>query len=649
MVKSIKTKIACLVGALMVIALLGIGLITFFVTRGNTLELAAHTQANNVKMADAIIADFMTTNFKATQELGNMILEMPYEKLATQEAVMENVGPLLRSFRVGGNFMSAGIGRENGELIVSDTESDKEKISHYSYGKAHNYDVRTRDWYIEAKKQNGIYISPAYEDTLTHLPCFTFAYPLYKDGKFIGILSLDLMLEQLQDHFNAIPVNVFALDSIHVPFAASNKEILLKENENFKALYAETAKQGNYKNILFDYISNNKTERKMATCNHASVQGQAYSVCTLEDLSMIQKPIWDMATLQSILVVLMSAISVIVLFVVLYIYLKPVETIKKSLLTFFAFLNHEVKTAPKPLHITTHDELGEMAHAINGNIEKTKLGLEQDSKAVAQAVETAKTIEAGDFRARITETPHNPQLNELKNVLNHMLDDLEKKIGSDTNEIARVFDSYVNLDFTTEVRDANGRVEVVTNTLGEEIRKMLHTSQSFAKELESKSKDLEEAVTTLTQSSNTQAYKIAINNATIWIKSTNLNEILFDLYKREQHIATSTTSQDDRDYRIMQDSILTKDYLAFLQKSFEILNAINKQANLSKQEQQGLTKVLHKLIAIATTPNQSLSLRIKGSENLILSLYEIESLTAIDNTFFDILAKILKYSHIKIA
>ena len=49
------------------------------------------------------------------------------------------------------------------------------------------------------------------------------------------------MLEQLQDHFNAIPVNVFALDFIHVPFAASNKEILLKENGNFKALYAETA------------------------------------------------------------------------------------------------------------------------------------------------------------------------------------------------------------------------------------------------------------------------------------------------------------------------------------------------------------------------------------------------------------------------
>ncbi|BAM12252.1 conserved hypothetical protein [Helicobacter cinaedi PAGU611] len=41
----------------------------------------------------------------------------------------------------------------------------------------------------------------------------------------------------------------------------------------------------------------------------------------------------------------------------------------------------------------------------------------------------------------------------------------------DLNEINRVFESYVSLDFTTEVNNASGRVEVVTNTLGEEIEK----------------------------------------------------------------------------------------------------------------------------------------------------------------------------------
>lgn len=351
MITSIKTKIACLVGTLMIISLLMIGLITFIVTRRNTLELTAHTQINNVKIADTIIANFMITHLKAAQEFGNIILEMPYEKLATQEAIMENVGALFRSFRIGGNFTSAGVGRENGELVASDTESYQEKIDYYSYSKAYNYDVRTRDWYIKAKQQNGVYISPAYEDALTHLPCFTFAYPLYKDGKFIGVLSLDLMLDQLQESFGVLPVNVFALDTAQMPFAVTDKELLLKENANFKVLYTESLKQGNYKNIVFDHVSNNTTKRKMATCSHTSMHGQTYSVCTLEDLSALQKPIWDMATLQSILVALMSIISVIILFVVLYFYFKPIETIKKSLLTFFAFLNHENKDGAKtPLY-----------------------------------------------------------------------------------------------------------------------------------------------------------------------------------------------------------------------------------------------------------------------------------------------------------
>ena len=86
-----------------------------------------------------------------------------------------------------------------------------------------------------------------------------------------------------------------------------------------------------------------------------------------------------------------------------------------------------------------------------------------------------------------------------------MLDDLQTKIGSDTNEIARVFDSYTKLDFTTEVKDASGRVEVVTNTLGEEIRKMLSTSSNFAQTLSNEAKSLAQAVTNLTNLTNSQA------------------------------------------------------------------------------------------------------------------------------------------------
>nr|WP_285257695.1 methyl-accepting chemotaxis protein [Helicobacter sp. CPD2-1] len=203
-------------------------------------------------------------------------------------------------------------------------------------------------------------------------------------------------------------------------------------------------------------------------------------------------------------------ICVLVIATFVFIYVKititaRIHRISHTLFEFFQYLNHETKVAPKPLVLKSQDELGVMAVAINQNIERTQNGLAQDTRAVEQSVQTAKKIESGDLQARITETPHNPQLKELKDVLNHMLDDLQHKIGSDTNEIARVFDSYTRLDFTTEVANASGRVEVVTNTLGEEIRKMLKTSLEFANSLHSQSDKLEEAVAALTKSSNSQA------------------------------------------------------------------------------------------------------------------------------------------------
>ena len=76
-----------------------------------------------------------------------------------------------------------------------------------------------------------------------------------------------------------------------------------------------------------------------------------------------------------------------------------------------------------------------MAKVINTNIEKIKAGLIQDEKAIAQSAQTAKAIESGDLTARIVENPANPQLVELKNVLNKMLDVLQGKIGSNMNEI----------------------------------------------------------------------------------------------------------------------------------------------------------------------------------------------------------------------
>lgn len=144
-------------------------------------------------------------------------------------------------------------------------------------------------------------------------------------------------------------------------------------------------------------------------------------------------------------------------------------------------------------------------------------------------------------------------------------------------------------------------------------------------------------------------YKIAIKQATIWIKSTTLNQVLFDLYKREQRIATNPKPQNDKDYLAKQDSIATMDYLNFLNQYNGVLADFNTKIDISQQNKQALAKALDKFIVLATKPNENLSLTIKGNGSLVLSLDEIYRLANIDATFFDVIIKILKHSNIKIA
>ncbi|EGT2879557.1 chemotaxis protein, partial [Campylobacter coli] len=135
----------------------------------------------------------------------------------------------------------------------------------------------------------------------------------------------------------------------------------------------------------------------------------------------------------------------------------------------------------------------------------TKQGLEQDAKAVKESVETVGVVERGNLTARITANPRNPQLIELKNVLNRLLDVLQTKVGSDMNAIHKIFEEYKSLDFRNKLDNANGSVEVTTNALGDEIVKMLKQSSDFANHLASESSKLQSAVQNLTSSSNSQA------------------------------------------------------------------------------------------------------------------------------------------------
>ena len=228
-------------------------------------------------------------------------------------------------------------------------------------------------------------------------------------------------------------------------------------------------------------------------------------------------------------IVLVSVLIMIALIVLVWLFVrqfvsKRIVIILNTLLNFFRLLNHE-KVEVKPIIIRANDELGAMGRAINENIEKAKSDLEQDSELVSESLDVINHTRGGHATRRITLKGANPQLNTLKDSVNQLLDLLSSAIGNDLPELNRVFDSFVKLDFSTQVKDAQGRVEVVTNTLGSEIKKMLQASSNFAKDLASQSEELKTSMQRLTEGSQSQASSLEQSAAAVEEISSSMQNV----------------------------------------------------------------------------------------------------------------------------
>ncbi|EFV1185463.1 methyl-accepting chemotaxis protein [Campylobacter coli] len=492
---NIKIKLSVIANSIAIFALSILSIISFYFTKDSLYQSTLHAETDLLKATQISIENFRSRNISLLNALEKDILNLPYEALNSQDNIVNNVGAILKYYRNSGNLLAVYIGLDNGENIVSDDLSEKKNTNITINGKANNYNATTREWYKEARNSNQTYITPAYIDVVSNEYAITYSKALYKDGKFIGVLGFDVLLINLQDEIARTPGNTFVFDHKDRVFAATNKALLDPSVDHSPVLNAYKAHGDNN---FFSYKLNN--EERLGTCTKVF----AYTACITESTDVINKPIFKAAYIQVIALIVMISISIILLYFIVSKYLSPLAAIQTGLTSFFDFINHKTKNV-STIEIKSNDEFGQISKTINENILAIKQGLEQDAKAVKESVETVGVVERGNLTARITANPRNPQLIELKNVLNRLLDALQAKVGSDMNEIQRVFNSYKSLDFTTEVKDANGAVEVTTNALGQEIIKMLKQSSDFANHLASESSKLQSAVQNLTSSSNSQA------------------------------------------------------------------------------------------------------------------------------------------------
>ncbi len=495
---NIKIKLSVIANSIAIFALSILSIISFYFTKDSLYQSTLYTETELLKATQISIEDFRSRNISLLNTLEKDILKLPYEALNSQDNIVNNVGAILKYYRNSGNLLAVYIGLDNGENIMSSDLSEKKNTNITINGKANNYNATTREWYKEARNSNQIYITPAYIDAVSNEYCITYSKALYKDGKFIGVLGIDILLTSLQDQIARTPGNTFVFDNKNKIFAATNKELLNPSIDHSPVLNAYKAHGDNN---FFSYKLNN--EERLGACTKVF----AYTACITESADIINKPIFKAAYIQVIALIVMISISIILLYFIVSKYLSPLAAIQTGLTSFFDFINYKTKNV-STIEVKSNDEFGQISNAINENILATKRGLEQDNQAVKESVQTVSVVEGGNLTARITANPRNPQLIELKNVLNKLLDVLQARVGSDMNAIHKIFEEYKSLDFRNKLENASGSVELTTNALGDEIVKMLKQSSDFANALANESGKLQTAVQSLTTSSNSQAQSL---------------------------------------------------------------------------------------------------------------------------------------------
>ncbi|WOV77084.1 methyl-accepting chemotaxis protein [Campylobacter jejuni] len=495
----ISAKLTLWVRILVVLILAITSAISYFDSRNNTYELLKDTQLKTMQDVDAFFKSYAMSKRNGIQILANELTNRP--DMSNEELIN-----LIKVIKKVNDYDLVYVGFDNtGKNYQSD-----DQILDLSKG----YDTKNRPWYKAAKEAKKLIVTEPYKSAASGEVGLTYAAPFYdRNGNFRGVVGGDYDLA----NFSTNVLTVGKSDNTFTEVLDSEGTILF--NDEVAKILTKTELSINIANAIKAnpaLIDPRNQDTLFTAKDHQGVDyaimcnsafNPLFRICTITENKVYTEAVNSILMKQVIVGIIAIIIALILIRFLISRSLSPLAAIQTGLTSFFDFINHKTKNV-STIEVKSNDEFGQISSAINENILATKRGLEQDNQAVKESVETVSVVESGNLTARITANPRNPQLIELKNVLNKLLDVLQARVGSDMNAIHKIFEEYKSLDFRNKLENASGSVELTTNALGDEIVKMLKQSSDFANALANESGKLQTAVQSLTTSSNSQAQSL---------------------------------------------------------------------------------------------------------------------------------------------
>ena len=512
MFRSITNKIALALMILLIISFCAISAVSYFTSKDKIVELVSGKEDQVLKDIKSVANTFFDENLEHIKKISSVV-----EGAQSGDEIMNFV---LSEKKVANSAVKyVYYGDEDGHFFQSDGKRTTV---------ADNYDPRTRGWYKSTKEKNKeIYTEPRV--TSTNDLVMSFTAPVTKNGKFVGVVGIDIDVKKVSDKIIEIGNTG---DGGYAYVMRKDGTMLFSDvaSEVGTILPATKVVSEKYNNKEFDengLISYKNSKDQDVTAKILPINDDGWLATVAIGADTFSKHTMPILKAQLTLAVVFIVILSAIVFFLLKRSLKPISVIQEKLSDTFKFITYESSTAPSKLDIHTTDEFGVMSEEINKNIDKVIAGIKKDNTMLEELNIAANNMIRGNLGVKLSENPNNPSLIKLKDLLNTFFSSISKNLGN----VINILNAYSKNDYTAKIEiDENIEADLKAmmlgiNSSGVAICNMLNDNLSQAQILEEKAQILSESMKNLTSGANKQAESIQESAAAIEEMSSSMNAI----------------------------------------------------------------------------------------------------------------------------
>jgi len=562
-VRSLKSKLLITISVIVAVSYIIIGYYNVSNAYSSNFENLKTKELNLSKNTSGFINEYLNSKIDLLKSSAFQISKLD------QDTQRERVRDMLIFAKDAGKFGSVYVGYANNGLMTRwsgrDTQFPKD-----------SYDPRTRPWFKSGASTQKTGITEPYIDSATKKLTISIYAPILRAGQVIGVVSSDIFLDTIIK--TVLDVNIgesglaYIISKEGKILIHKNNKLLKKQSEVFKNLSSN-------KENDFKIINLNGSDKLVA---YSLIKPAKWTLV----LELDKAKAFEKIDNELFILVILSSLFLIITIVFLIIYLNktlsPLKDVQDGIINFFEYLKGNISKVEK-LKVTSNDEFYTMAVEVNKGIEAVQLTLENDKEVIRNVTEVVNKVISGSLTNRINSSTNNKAVQELVDVLNKMMENLESTIKHSLN----VLTQYQNNDYraktalvcTAEMADLMNGID----NLGSTVSSMLIENKKNGMELESSSNILQAGVSSLMDTSNTQAEQLKVTSTSLSDVTDNIRDNMKNINSMSSYASELTTSVEKgeslaRDTNQSMDEI--NEQVNAINDSIEVIDQIAFQTNI---------------------------------------------------------------------